>query len=290
MTGKEGVSRRSILGASVDRALNQEDTVYSRVLDIIAPESIPQVRKLRDLQDLPGELPQNLITNALGDVMRLFPIEYDLVRGGPEWNYSHASHTLALGPVDIKISHLNWYGIYSGEKEVTVAFNPDTNSIDEVEFRFSISSDDTGRSNSGTFNVFKPLKMTNDEEDAYIDEMDEQGFYDFDPRVILESIYQSIVFGERSEYWERAKDMLRIQDLAAFNKSWFDELLKNRGIDPKFYEFATRKLPIRESIHLIKGGERLRRIDALRLATRKVTAVARDIFNPREKAVLPRGD
>lgn len=208
-------------------------------------------------------------------------------RLAPGMNYVHASQILPLGPIDIQITHLHWYGIYNGIEEAYVKFNPDTYSLDEVAFHFDGTEDDTGRSDLGAFEDFRPaIKMNTDEENNYLEELHAQGFYDYDIGAILESVFQTVVFGERSTYWEDvARPTLRIDELAVFNRAWFRELLSSRDIDPDLFEVIARDLPIRESIGIVKQAERLRRFDAMRFVSRKGTTILRDILSPREKAV-----
>lgn len=288
MSDKEGVSRRSILGAVLDKSLSQ-DLLISRAIDVMVPESIPQVRRLRELQELPGEVPNKQVAEAIGGLVKLYPVVYELDSLGMGMNYSHGSIMLPLGPIDLRLTHTNWHGIYNGLQEASVVFNPTDRSVDEVTFIFDSEDDESGRSDIGAFDDFRPvIEMNLIEENLYIEELEAQGFYNYDVRVVLEAIHQAVVHGERSRYWEEvARPSLQIEELSAFNISWFRELLSNRGIDPELFEAVSRQLPIRESIDLVKKADKLSRIDLMRMAARKGTTIVRDIFNPREKAVIP---
>lgn len=289
MSGKEGVSRRSMLGAVLDKSLSQGQLI-SRAIDVMAPESIPQVRRLRELQKLPGEVPNQQVAEAIGGVVMLYPIVYELDSLGKAMNYSHGSIMLPLGSIDLRLTHTNWYGIYNGLQEASVVFNPSDRSADEVAFTFDSEDGESGRSDIGAFDDFRPIiAMNSIEENLYLEELEAQGFYDYDVKVVLEAVHQAVVHGERSRYWEEvARPSLQIEELSAFNRSWFRELLSNRGIDPELFEAVSRQLPVRESIDLVKKADKLSRSDLMTMVARKGTTIVRDIFNPREKAIVPR--
>ncbi|MEK7605429.1 MAG: hypothetical protein AAB478_02775 [Patescibacteria group bacterium] len=281
-----GVSRRAILGAALDKTISQ-DPLIGRAADILAPETRPQVQRLRELQEGVENIPTQIIASAIGDVIKLYPIVYQVDSLGPGMNYVIGAVLLPLGSVDVELQNIYWHGIiYSGIEKSSVHFNPDSQSLAEVHINFDGSGEDTGMSNYGAAEDFNPLiQMSREESDLYGEELDNQGFLNFDQSIILEAIYQAVVYGERSTYWQdTVVPMLRMDELTAFNRAWHEGLLRSRNIDPELFEVVSRQLPIRESMELIKSGGRIKRLDAMRYLGREATRRARDLLVPRNEA------
>lgn len=281
-----GVSRRAIFGAAFDRTISQ-DPLIGRVVDILVPEDRPQIQRLRELQEGIENIPSQMIASAVGDVVRFYPTVYQMDSLGPGMNYVHGAVTLPLGPVDVELRNIYWHGIYRGMEESSVHFSPDSQSLAEIHVKFDGSGEDTGMSNYGAHEDFKPLiQMSREESDLYGEELDTQGFLEFDQSIILEAIYQAVVYGERSTYWQdTVVPMLRLDELTAFNRVWHEELLHAHGIDPELFEVVSRQLPIRESAELIKLGGKIKRFDAMKYLGRQATRRVRDLLIPQRETI-----